>query len=87
VDNLITIIGPAPSELSFEALKKKLQTERERMRKAFEFWNSSVGRKPPRGKKGITLKDIKLVATKTGMSVSEVEELLNKEIERRRDNG
>lgn len=88
MDNLVSVIGPAPSELSWDALRKKLQIERERMRKAFEWWNSSVGRSKASGrKKGLTLKDIKLVAKSTGMTVEAVEKMLTEEIERRTKNG
>ena len=82
MDNLVSVIGPAPSELSWSDLKIKLQKERERTRKGFEYWNSAVGR-PVKSTSGISLKDIKAVAKTTGLTVTEVEQLLKAELERK----
>jgi len=85
MNRLVSIIGPAPSELSWTALRQKLQHERERIRRGFEFWSSSIGRKAQSSgrKRGITLKDIRSVAKQMGVTVEEVEKLLAAELKRK----
>ena len=74
MDRLVSVVGPAPSELSFDALKVRLTKERNRMRDIFDTWNNSIGHKTKES--GISLKDIKALAQKMNMSVEELNLLL-----------
>jgi len=86
MNRLVSVIGPAPSELSWDTLRQKLRLERERVRKGFDWWKSSIGQKATRKsgrKKGLTLKDIKLVAQSAGMTVEEMQQLLTEEVKKK----
>ena len=48
---LIHIIGLAPSELPNQALRQRLEEQRERARKAFQYFRESHGLKTKSGKK------------------------------------
>ena len=56
---LIHIIGLAPSELSPQALRKNLERERERTRKAFQYFRESHGFKAKGGKAKSVIKLLK----------------------------
>lgn len=49
MNNLPIIIGSAPSELSFEVFRDKLQDERERVRRGLEYFRAVKFK--PKGKK------------------------------------
>ncbi len=49
MNNLPTIIGLAPSELTFEQFRSKLQDERERIRRGLEYFRTV--RMRPKGQK------------------------------------
>ena len=59
MNNLPTIIGLAPSELSFEDFKGKLQNERERVRRGLEYFRAVKFK--PKGKKAPALGLTKLL--------------------------
>ena len=86
MNRLITVIGPAPSELSHMDLLFKLRIERERVRQALESWatrkfKTSKGRKA----KGINLTSIRAISKQMGISIEEVEKIFSDEVERRKE--
>lgn len=85
MNRLISVIGLAPSELSWKDLIQKLRIERERVRKALESWTAGKF-KAPKGRKakGINLTSVRAVAKQMGISVEEVEKMFSEEIERRK---
>ena len=85
MNHLISVIGLAPSELSWNDLLKKLRIERERVRQSFETWAKSKGlkkAKAPSQKREIT--SLKRGAKSIGLSIEEIEKILSKEVERRK---
>lgn len=85
MNHLPSVIGPAPSELPWQDLLRKLRIERERVRSALESWASGKF-KTPRGRKasGINLTAIRAIAKKMEISVEEVGRMLSEEVERRK---
>jgi hypothetical protein len=49
--NLVSLIGPAPSEVPFEVLRERVEKERNRVRAAITDWRNGVGLKPVKEKK------------------------------------
>ena len=49
MDNLVSVIGKAPSELTFEEFKGRLQDERERVRRGLEYFR--LVKMKPKGRK------------------------------------
>lgn len=84
MNHLLSVIGFAPSELSRKDLVQKLRVERERVRRALESWASEKFKTKPNRKKGINLTSIQAMATKIGISVEEIEQMLSEEAERRK---
>jgi hypothetical protein len=76
MNNLPSIIGPAPSELSLEALRQKLTTERDRVRRALQFFQSSKHKPskslPRGGSLNKTTKGITLAMQEAGLSPAEI---------------
>ena len=60
MNRLPSVIGPAPSELSFESFREKLSHERDRVRESLEEFRlrgrRPKGRKPPKSSITATLK-------------------------------
>lgn len=82
MDNLSRIIGPAPSEMSFEELQKKLSEERSRVTKAIESTRFTTP-KPKRAStkpksKRVTAKALQQLLDGTGISLEELEKELKK---------
>lgn len=50
MNNLVRIIGKAPTELSYEELRTKLLVERQRVRRGFDYFRNVIARK--KGKRG-----------------------------------
>jgi len=92
MNNLDRIIGPAPSELSWEKLRIKVAVERERVRGAIEYWKAGGGQRGKAGKgkvePGFSNRELKLMAKQLGVSLSELNTLMVKAAgEKRREDG
>ena len=85
MNRLVSVIGPAPSELPREKLIQKLRKERERVRLFLESWAAGKFKTPKSRKtKGINLTSIRTIAKEMGISVEEVEKMFSEEVERRK---
>lgn len=75
MDRLPSVIGPAPSELSSEALMKRLRTERSRVQETLQFFrdNSTPSKRRKKGP-SMKAKATKLddVMKATGLSIEEI---------------
>ena len=80
MNRLITIIGPAPSELTFQHLVEKLQVERQRVRDALERFRLQPVKKPRVAKSKATSDemDIKKMLKEGVITMSDVREILGK---------
>lgn len=77
---LTYIIGPAPSELSNQALRQRLEEQRERARKAFQYFRESHGLKAKGGKKAKSITKLLKEASLTKEEFLKGIELLKKEV-------
>ena len=80
MNRLITIIGPAPSELTFSSLIEKLQLERQRVREALERFRLQPTKKPRVAKTKVSSDemDIKKMLKEGLVTMSDVREILAK---------
>lgn len=86
MNRLPSVIGPAPSELSFEIFKEKLSEERNRVRESLEEFRQ---RRTKSGRKPAKPKGVLASLKKAGLSKEEFLkglELLKKEEEKKNDN-
>uniref|UniRef100_A0A6M3L0P2 Uncharacterized protein n=1 Tax=viral metagenome TaxID=1070528 RepID=A0A6M3L0P2_9ZZZZ len=75
MNNLPRIIGPAPSELTFEQFCERLSHERDRVRKAIELFRSSVGLSSQTKKPSKTSLNKQLAALMKDLNLTEEEVL------------
>lgn len=86
MNHLPSVIGPAPSELPWQDLLRKLRGERERVRLALESWATGKFKTPKdRKAKGVNLTSIRAISKEMGISVEEVERMFSEEVERRKE--
>lgn len=84
MDNLVRIIGPAPSEMSREDfIEKRLRPERERVQKALEDFHNNIShrktakRKP--SKKKLTVRQVDASLAAAGLSIDDLKKFLKEE--------
>lgn len=80
MERLVSVIGPAPSELSKEMLIAKLKKERDRVREALVAFrnNTSFRQKRPTTKKA-RIDPLAAVAAQAGITPAELRALLEAE--------
>ena len=81
MDNLVKVIGPAPSEMSLEQLEEAIRREHSRVSKGLEAGAYSYGAKSKKAKAPSQIAKAKTMEEKYGMSLEEMErklELLKK---------
>jgi len=71
MDNLPSVIGKAPSEMSLGEFKAKLSIERERVRRGLTFWKDNIRRKKG-GKKASPGTKLSAILAEAGLSPSEM---------------
>jgi hypothetical protein len=67
---LPTVIGPAPSEMSFEELKLKLTSERERVRRGLDWFREM--RFKPKGKKASAVSSLNKIMKESGLTQAQM---------------
>ncbi len=85
MDKLVSIIGPAPSELSQADLLIKVRTERERVRRAIELFKGRMLTRPKGRKKGLTKKAINEILKDAGLTPEQLNEFLVQEKKKREE--
>lgn len=79
MDRLVSVIGPAPSELNYEDLITKLRTERERISRSLVALRQPSARKAKAVAKKTT-KTLSALAKQHGLAVGDLQKLLEKEL-------
>ena len=79
MDKLRTIIGPAPSEIPFEDLIKRLAPERERVRQALARFRASPPPRKKSSKKPKANAELSKLLKETGMSPGDLMRLIEEE--------
>lgn len=80
MERLTSIIGPAPSELSHEALLARLRLERERIREALQAFRESTSPRQSRSKSPVPKGDpLDRIAASLGMTKEEMVALIKED--------